>query len=178
MLCHTKFDFDYELFLKEYWNLKEYEKDYARGGKSISNLRMIRDKDNKSEHANAFADMIKHMFSLPGKVSSRFIFLKANTSLPEHTDSDTECAINFLLTGDGYKQAPVIFNGIEYHYKQALLNTQIPHMVHNGPMDRIIFKVSIFDMPYSEVKNLFDLTGYVQSKPPIGSVHQQRDNDS
>ena len=28
MLCHTKFDFDYELFLKEYWNLKEYEKDY------------------------------------------------------------------------------------------------------------------------------------------------------
>ena len=175
MLCLTNFDFDYDLFLNEYHNLKHLEKDYERGGKSLSHFRMIRDKDNQSEHANAFADMVKDMFSLPGKVSSRFILLKANTSLPEHTDSDTQCALNFLLSGD---KTPVLFDKkhadykLEYHYKQALLNTQIPHMVHNGPEDRILFKVSIFDLPYFEMKNLLDAKGFVQNESPIGSVAQ------
>ena len=61
---------------------------------------------------------------------------------------------------------------LEYYYKQALLNTQIPHMVHNGPTDRILFKVSIFDLPYFEMKNLLDLKGFVQNESPIGSVAQ------
>lgn len=175
MLCLTNFDFDYDLFLEEYWKMKDNEKDFARGGGSIDNFRLIRGEDMTSETCLAFTDMIKDMFSLPGKVSSRFCYLRANTSLPEHTDSDTQCAINFLLTG---YDVPVLFAKkhadykMEYRYRQALLNTQIPHMVHNGPEDRILFKVSIFDLPYHETKNLLDLKGFVQNESPIGSVAQ------
>jgi len=81
----------------------------------------------------------------------RFYMLKANQVLPHHIDNDTECAINFILSDDA---APITFQATDntYHYRTALLNTSLWHGVWNGPKDRILFKLSIFDEPFEIVK--------------------------
>lgn len=150
MLKLTNLDFDFDLFLKEYNRVKSNERDYARGGKSVDFWRVIRLQDLNSELVKTYVEDFKFKYKIPGKVDGRFYRLKANTTLPMHIDSGTKCSINFLLNGDG---APVIFESGEYVYKQALLNTSIMHGVVNGDKDRIIFKISIFESTYDEVKH-------------------------
>jgi len=150
MLHYTNLDFDYDLFLEEYNRVKSNEKDYARGCKSVDFWRVIRLNDLKSDLVKTYVEDFKLKYKIPGKVDGRFYRLKANTTLPMHIDSGTKCSINFLLNGDG---APVIFENGEYTYKQALLNTSIMHGVVNGDKDRIIFKISIFESTYDEIKH-------------------------
>jgi|TARA_R100000027_G_scaffold62233_1_gene54218 hypothetical protein len=151
MLKLTNIDFDYDLFLKEYYSIKHNERDYARGGKSVDYWKVIRLKDLKSELVKSYVEDFKNKYNIPGKVDGRFYRLKANTTLPMHIDSGTKCSINFLLNGDG---APVIFESGEYTYKQALLNTSIMHSVINGDKDRILFKISIFELDFDQVSCL------------------------
>jgi len=148
---HTNLDFDYDLFLQEYYRIKQNEKDYARGGKSIHFWRVIRLEDLKSELVKSYVKDFKNKYNIPGKVDGRFYRLKANSTLPMHIDSGTKCSINFLLNGDG---APVLFESGEYTYKQALLNTSIMHSVINGDKDRILFKISIFELDFNQVSSL------------------------
>ena len=79
----------------------------------------------------------------------KFYVLQANTILFPHTDQDTTCSINFLLS-DG--AAPVRFGENEYYYKTALLNTTRTHSVDKSPKDRILFKLSIKDEGFDIVK--------------------------
>ena len=151
MVKHTNLDFDYDLFLQEYYRIKQNEKDYARGGKSIHFWRVIRLEDLKSELVKSYVKDFKNKYNIPGKVDGRFYRLKANSTLPMHIDSGTKCSINFLLNGDG---APVLFESGEYTYKQALLNTSIMHSVINGDKDRILFKISIFELDFNQVSSL------------------------
>ena len=150
MLKQTNIDFDYSLFLEEYEKIREHEVDYGRQGKSVDFWRVIRLQDLNSELVKTYVEDFKLKYKIPGKVDGRFYRLKANTTLPMHIDSGTKCSINFLLNDDG---APVIFESGEYIYKQALLNTSIMHGVVNGDKDRIIFKISIFESTYDEVKH-------------------------
>ena len=151
MVKHTNLDFDYDLFLQEYYRIKQNEKDYARGGESIHFWRVIRLEDLKSELVKSYVKDFKNKYNIPGKVDGRFYRLKANSTLPMHIDSGTKCSINFLLNGDG---APVLFESGEYTYKQALLNTSIMHSVINGDKDRILFKISIFELDFNQVSSL------------------------
>lgn len=80
----------------------------------------------------------------------RFYLLKANSTLQMHIDFNTLCSINIVLSNS---YAPVIFDDGEYYYTECLLNTQNRHGVINGNEDRILFKMSIFDYSYNDVKN-------------------------
>ena len=151
MVKHTNLDFDYDLFLQEYHRIKQNEKDYARGGKSVHFWRVIRLEDLKSELVKSYVKDFKNKYNIPGKVDGRFYRLKANSTLPMHIDSGTKCSINFLLNGYG---APVLFESGEYTYKQALLNTSIMHSVINVDKDRILFKISIFELDFNQVSSL------------------------
>lgn len=84
--------------------------------------------------------------------SPRFYHLKKNTKVPPHVDNKTLCSINFIL-GDS-DPAPIRIEGKEYFYRQAVLNTQKMHEVHNGNSDRLLFKISIFDKTYDEVVSM------------------------
>ncbi len=81
--------------------------------------------------------------------STSIYLLEKNKSLKPHKDYETQCSLNFILGDD--EPAPVIIEGREYFYKQCLLNTQRLHWVKNGNRDRLLFKISIFDMSFEEV---------------------------
>ncbi len=151
MLKLTNLEFDYDLFLSEYKRVQNNEKDYARGGKSVNYWRVVRLEDLQSDIVDNYCKQFAKDYDIPGKVDGRFYRLKANTILPWHVDSGTKCSVNFLLSG---KTAPVIFRSGMYHYKQALLNTTAEHSVKNGPEDRILFKISIFEKSFEDVAAL------------------------
>lgn len=95
---------------------------------------------------DSFVEQILKDFDVEGK--PRFYWLAPNTSIPPHVDHNTTCSINFVLTEPA---APVTFDNTDYHYKQALLNTSIQHRVTNGPHERILLKISIFNEPYEQL---------------------------
>jgi len=85
-------------------------------------------------------------FELEGK--PRFYWTAPNSVIPEHVDNGTQCSLNFILSED---PAPISFSGENYIYEQVLLNTTIPHSVTNGPIERILLKISIFDETYEQL---------------------------
>jgi hypothetical protein len=78
----------------------------------------------------------------------RFYWLEPNAVIPEHVDNGTQCSINLIITEDA---APITIDGTEYHYRQALLNTTVPHSVQNSDKERIMLKISIFDETYQQL---------------------------
>jgi hypothetical protein len=151
MLKLTNIDFDYDIFLKEYNKIKDHEVGYSRGGRSAPHWRVIRDKNLNSKLSYDYAESLKRKYNILGKTNVSFYRLLANETLPWHIDTDTKCAINFILNGEA---APVIYEEGTYTYKQALIRTDINHKVINGDKDRILFKISIFDMDFDDVAPL------------------------
>ena len=74
----------------------------------------------------------------------------ANTTLDQHTDHGTLCSLNFILNNN---TAPINFDGTTIHYKNALIDTTKLHGVDNNNCDRLLFKMSIFDETFEQVKN-------------------------
>ena len=85
------------------------------------------------------------------EVRPRFYWLGPNTRLSPHTDNGTECSINFIINDD---YAPIVVDEEEYFYKSCLLNCQITHMVPSYPLERKLFKLSIFNVKYQDVLNI------------------------
>lgn len=94
-----------------------------------------------------YIQKIVDFFEVPA--SPRFYILEPNTILPEHVDHNTTCSINFVLGDDN--PAPVFFGDKKYFYKNAVLNTKQPHGVINDSRERVILKLSIFDLTFEEV---------------------------
>ena len=105
-----------------------------------------------------YADDIMEELGLIGFVKDyrpRFYVLKSNTVLDKHIDLDTQCAINFVLSDH---PAPVTFEDTEnFYYTKALFNTSIPHAVVNGDSERLLFKISIMDKSFEEVRERIQL---------------------
>jgi hypothetical protein len=104
------------------------------------------DKWNIGHFTNSYIEKIMADFEVDGK--PRFYWLESFAEIPEHVDNGTKCSINLILTTD---PAPIVINGKEFVYKQALLNTSVPHAVYNGPVERVMLKISIFDETYEQV---------------------------
>jgi hypothetical protein len=98
---------------------------------------------------DSYINRIMDDFGLNGK--PRFYWLQANSVLPEHVDNNTTCSLNFILSED---PAPVTIGGDDYLYSQCLLNTTIPHSVTNTGPERILLKISLFDVSYQDVVSL------------------------
>lgn len=143
MIFPFNFDLNYDLILKE-WNkvknnLEKYDDDLLK--EPHTNWKIVR-------HNFDYAEQLTKIFNVNAR--PRFYILDANTTLGQHTDNGTQCSLNFILN-DNY--APISFNGKDFYYKNALINTTILHGVKNDNSDRLLFKLSIFDETFDQVKN-------------------------
>ena len=81
----------------------------------------------------------------------RFYNLEKGASLGFHKDRGTLCSINYVLSG---KNGGIVFEDGIIVYECALLNTQSLHSVPSQNENRILFKVSIFDLSFEQVKDI------------------------
>lgn len=145
-LWHNKYSNEVEVYddprVDEYINRPEFIKQYGHWSKDVWQIARIEDSD--------YANEIIEFFGVNAR--PRFYLLKANEVLPYHDDRDTTCAINFILSDE---PAPISFMDTKntHYYKTALLNTTLGHGVWNGPKDRLIFKLSVFDEDFETVKH-------------------------
>lgn len=97
-----------------------------------------------------YIDNIIERLTLTGRCYPKFGWIQPNSELSEHIDSKTQCCINFLISNN---LAPVIFEGTEYYYTQAVLNVQRQHRVINGPTERVMLRIMILDETYESLIN-------------------------
>lgn len=97
-------------------------------------------------YSDEYIEQIQQDLAISGK--PRFYWAAANSVIPVHIDYNTQCAVNFVLSDS---PAPVTFRGKDYLYTQAVLNTSQPHSVTNGSVERILFKISLFDENYESL---------------------------
>ena len=108
----------------------------------------------KSPYTSPYIESVIEDFGVKGDPHKQFMaprsvffWFGANCYLPEHTDLKAQCSLNFILSD---KIAPIRISGKEYHYKSALINVQAPHMVDNGPEERVLFRISMFE-PFEKI---------------------------
>lgn len=99
-----------------------------------------------SKYTSEYIERIMQDLGVNG--SPRFYFQDPDSFLDWHTDINTLCSVNMVLSKD---PAPISFRDGDMFYHQALLNTTIPHAVKNGKSERILLKISIFDQTFEEV---------------------------
>lgn len=80
---------------------------------------------------------------------ARFYSLAPGKGISFHKDRGTRCSLNFLLQGEG---DPVAFPNFRCSYKYALLNVQEFHAVPSPTVHRYLYKVSVFDKSYDDVR--------------------------
>ena len=97
-------------------------------------------------YTDSYIEQIQHDLGVSGK--PRFYFAAPNFTVPTHIDNGTLCAVNFVISDQA---SPVTYGNQNYLYTQAVLNTTQPHSVMNGPVERILFKISIFDESYESL---------------------------
>ena len=143
-LININYPFDLDYLLNLYLSLKDNALIYndERYG-IINNWNII-----KIEHDDYIENLKKNLGI--DNARARFYILKSYAYLPEHVDNNTKCSINVILSEKNI--APVTINGKNYFYTQCLLNTQSRHGVKNGSEERLLFKLSIFDLEFYEVK--------------------------
>jgi len=154
-----RFPFDDEHLLKEYKQVESLLEDYkdARYFEGSSNWLVTRDlEDLDVPYVKNMTMAIVKTYGIKGYVSPRFYFLQKKTILRNHIDLNTKCSINHVISG---AESPVNYPDYGmYNYKTALLNTEKLHGVINKDSDRILFKISIFDESFEQVRaKLFDL---------------------
>lgn len=83
--------------------------------------------------------------------SPRFYKQAANMEVPLHVDIGGQCAVNILLKGDN---APITFEDWgDIHYDCALIDIMQKHGVPAHPNERWLFRITIFDRSYEEMRN-------------------------
>ena len=96
-------------------------------------------------------DYIQRNFNIRGKFNMKFVFLTpGNRVLNWHVDKGTKCAINWVINKP-LNDAVLEYRDGKYTYKAAIVNTEKEHRVTNLEFERILFKVSCFDMTYKEL---------------------------
>lgn len=89
----------------------------------------------------------------------RFYYMAENFNLPEHIDNGTKCSLNFILSEN---TAPVTIQGEDHWYTQALLNTSVMHGVNNTGTERVLLKLSVFEMDFEQVSAHLKSKGYAE----------------
>lgn len=142
-LIHLDYTLDFDALIREAQNAKKNAKAYGDDpripGESLDNWLI-------SRHTCEYIEQIMRDFEVNGR--PRFYWLEPNAFLLKHTDHNTTCSINFVLSDD---IAPVTIEDQDYYYTQALLNTTKMHSVQNGPKERLILKISIFDESFDSL---------------------------
>lgn len=145
-LLHLDYPLNIDILLKESKIAKKTASKYGKGDPRMDGN--VMDNWLISKHTSEYIEKIMDDFEVLGK--PRFYWLEPNSHLIEHVDYNTTCGLNFILSSD---IAPVTFQGVDYYYKSALLNTQIPHSVTNGKEERLLLKISIFNETFEELSS-------------------------
>ena len=96
----------------------------------------------------------------------KFVFLTpGNRVLNWHVDKGTKCAINWVINKP-LNDAVLEYRDSKYVYKAAIVNTQKEHRVTNLEFERILFKVSCFDMTYKELCRRYNTQFISSTKNP------------
>ena len=82
-------------------------------------------------------------------IKPRFYIQEKGFTLPFHKDRGTLCAINFVLSNS---KDPIEFREESHEYAIALINVQEEHQVTALTEDRILFKLSIFDIDFDTAR--------------------------
>ena len=90
-------------------------------------------------------------FNIRGRYNIKFIFLRPATNLDWHVDKGTKSAIIWKMAGDD----PIHYRDKKYYYDTAILDTTKEHKVPGLASERVLFKLSCFDMPYEELASNF-----------------------
>lgn len=147
MLYSFKYDFDKSRLLNEARDEIGYEpfKDPKTGG-ITEEWRIKRD---VTGYAAVISEEFEKILSVENK--PRFYIQEKGFTLPFHQDRGTRCCINFVLSTD---RDPITFrrghNTFTFRYDVALLNVQEEHMVTASHEDRVLFKLSIFDIDFDD----------------------------
>jgi hypothetical protein len=134
--------FDKQQLLAEANLIKQYASGYTDNRYPNLNLSKWLIRKHSSEY---ISNLIKFL-EVDG--DPRFYWLEPNAIIPEHVDNGTKCSINFILTDT---PAPVTILGENFTYTVGVLDTTKRHGVKNGPVERILFKISIFNEDYESV---------------------------
>lgn len=138
------FNFNKELLLNEFQKISNNLEGFIDNGLpvKIKKLQIIED-----FHFD-YVDYLNKLFDI--KSEAKFYVLKENEEFDLHVDTLPQCSINILLSGN---PAPVFIGDKNYLYQNCVLNVKKPHGVFNNTENRILFKLSIFDYSFEEVKN-------------------------
>ncbi len=146
-LININFGFDRERLLEEANQLAGYETFIdPKYNTPISGWQI---KKINSSYGLEISNFLKDYFQLKD-ISPRFFIQPPGVSIMFHRDRETKCSFNFVLSDD---PDPISFRHRQVVYKTALLNTSIEHAVLNPKNRRILFKVSVFDKTFEEIKN-------------------------
>ncbi len=145
MLYSFEYDLDRSRLLGEAMDESGYEpfKDPKTGG-ITEEWRIKRD-------VTGYAAVISEEFEkiLDVEIRPRFYIQEKGFTLPFHQDRGTQCCVNFVLST---ARDPIVFrrdhNTFTFQYKTALINVQEEHMVKASHEDRVLFKLSIFDIDF------------------------------
>lgn len=99
------------------------------------------------------SDFFKKQFNLKD-CRPRFYIQEPGVDIPFHKDRGTLCSFNFVLSD---KPDPIWFRNGSMVYRNALLNTAVDHAVLNTKSKRVLFKLSIFDQTFQEIKDVLPL---------------------
>ena len=145
MKDHNIYSFDYPFdieLLKLYFDAQQFE-GYTdkRYNQTLETWRIAR--TEMFPYAIELCDIFNIKNGNP-----RFYVLEKNAILPMHTDLNTTCSLNIVLSDD---LAPVKFEDKSYTYRSCILNTTKMHGVDNGNSSRKLFKISVFDQSFEEM---------------------------
>jgi len=141
-IIHLNYPLNKEILLKD----AEIARLSASGYTDSRHPNLLINEWTKSIYTSPTIEKLMQDFEVIG--SPRFYFHRPFYILPMHVDNGTTCSLNFVLTDD---PAPISFEDEDIVYHQALLNTTLRHSVANGPNERILLKISIFDSSFEEV---------------------------
>ena len=101
-------------------------------------------------YALKVTNILKYRFNIK-KCQPWFYIQEPTMDVPFHVDRGTLCSFNFLLSEN---LDPISFRDKTVFYKNGFLNTTVEHAVLNPQSKRILFKVSIFDRRFDEIKDI------------------------
>jgi hypothetical protein len=110
-----------------------------------------------SYYNNEYLESLIRSLDISGQ--PRFYYMQPYSFFPTHTDNQTKCSINIILSND---PAPITLLGKDLYYKCAIIDTTKPHSVRNNFSERVLFKISIFDKSYKSILNQLELRKFIK----------------
>lgn len=147
-LTNIEVEFDRDKLIAQALETDEYETFIdPLNGNPITNWQI---KKITHGYGLQIAEKFKIQFALKD-CRPRFYIQEPHSVIPFHVDRGTLCSLNILLSEN---LAPITFRTGDVYYKSALLNTQELHAVRTGSERRLLYKISVFDKTYQELRDV------------------------